>query len=79
MKIIPLFTIVDIDDWSALYEDDRAVHQGHETRAQDLIEAAHGRPFMLRHVRGGDKFSLQASEHGELPQSLALVMEIVVG
>jgi hypothetical protein len=51
----------------------------HSTRSSDLIEAAHGRPFMLRHVHGGDKLSLLASMEGQLPMSLALVMDVVLG
>jgi hypothetical protein len=79
MKTIPLFTIVDVDDWSALYENDKSVHQGHSTRSQDLIDAARGRPFMLRRVCGGEHLTHQAELEGELPASLSKTMESIIG
>jgi len=57
----------------------RSVSIIHSTRSSDLIEAARGRPFLLRQVRGGERLEALVLEEGELPASLTFVMDVALG
>jgi hypothetical protein len=40
-------TVIDIEDWSVLFADEKIVHQGHSTSVEDLVRASKGEPVTL--------------------------------
>lgn len=60
-------TVVDIEEWSILFDGDEMVDQGHSTELDTIIRASRGEPFTLARISAYDSpFDKQVSQDGDV-------------
>jgi hypothetical protein len=66
-------TVIDVEDWSVLFDGEKIHHQGHQTTLDDLILAANGQPVTLERVCGYDsKFEAMLQKAGDCDTRMSL-------
>lgn len=66
-------TVVDIEEWSILFDGNEMVDQGHSTELDTIIRAARGEPFTLERIAGYDSaFDKQVSQDGDVKNGTKL-------
>lgn len=66
-------TVVDIEEWSVLFDGEDVVNQGHSTEIEDLVRASKGEPFTLQRISAYDSpFDKMVSEAGDVSMATKL-------
>ena len=66
-------TVIDIEDWSVLFADEKIINQGHSTTIEDLVRAAGGCAVTLARVAAhGSPFDKMVTDGGDVDMKLRL-------
>jgi hypothetical protein len=76
-------TVIDVEDWSLLFDDQRLIDQGHSTPLNQLAHIASGTPVILHYVSACDTIldkmistAGDASMKMTLAEALALCVKV---
>lgn len=66
-------TVIEVDNWAALYRDNVMVYENHDVPLDVLEAHAHGEPFILEVVSGYDTgFDEAVDRCGRVPKGTTL-------
>jgi hypothetical protein len=71
-------TIIELDDWALLYEDEQLVDQNHEISVWDLKRHAGICPFFLEVISGyGTELDYKISQEGDFSYTMKLSNDVM--
>lgn len=66
-------TLIDIEEWSILFDDEDLIDQGHSIPFDRIVIASNGEAVKLAHISAyGSPFEKRACESGDVDDSLKL-------
>ncbi|MBZ9888153.1 hypothetical protein LB559_09395 [Mesorhizobium sp. BR1-1-3] len=68
-----LLTVIDLNDWALLFDDERLVDQSHSFSVGNLVQRARCEPVYLQRIcADGSKLDEQLQEDGEASLDMTL-------
>ncbi|RWB08734.1 MAG: hypothetical protein EOQ39_19025 [Mesorhizobium sp.] len=67
----PTITVIDIEDWSLVFREEKLVAQGHDTIVSELARLTHGEPFRLAYIYAtGSELDKEITEAGQVADTM---------
>jgi hypothetical protein len=71
-------TVIEMDDWAFLFENDKLVHQDHSISPWELTHYAKGQPFFLEVIAAYEtEFEAKIMEDGCCDQTMHLSYDVM--